>query len=115
MSEPTPKIRVALSGMAAWDDVVAERLRQVEAEGWSHEHDDKHALGEMALAAATYAVHAAFLALPTGGLGPLMDKLWPFGWGWWKPKDARRDLVRAGALILAEIERLDRKAVADGR
>ena len=38
----------------------------------------------------------------------------PFGWphtwdaSWWKPKDRRRDLVRAGALIIAEIERLDR-------
>jgi len=26
---------------------------------------------------------------------------------WWKPKDRRRDLIRAAALIVAEIERLD--------
>jgi hypothetical protein len=36
----------------------------------------------------------------------------PDGWPWapelWKPANARRDLVKAGALILAEIERLDR-------
>jgi hypothetical protein len=31
---------------------------------------------------------------------------------WWKPKDRRRDLVRAAALIIAEIERLDRDAEA---
>ncbi|EIP5489386.1 hypothetical protein LS178_001568 [Salmonella enterica] len=29
---------------------------------------------------------------------------------WWKPKGARSDLVRAGALIQAEIERIDRAA-----
>jgi hypothetical protein len=29
---------------------------------------------------------------------------------WWKPTNRRRDLVKAGALILAEIERLDRAA-----
>jgi hypothetical protein len=34
---------------------------------------------------------------------------WPQGWaGWWKPKLRRENLVRAGALIIAEIERLDR-------
>lgn len=32
---------------------------------------------------------------------------------WWKPKDRRRNLVKAGALIVAEIERLDR--LASGR
>ena len=38
-----------------------------------------------------------------------MVTLWPWAAEWWKPKDCRRNLVRAGALILAEIERLDRK------
>ena len=33
---------------------------------------------------------------------------WPWVRRWWKPTDRRRDLVKAGALILAEIERLDR-------
>jgi hypothetical protein len=37
-------------------------------------------------------------------------EIWPWDRKWWKPKDRRRDLVRAGALILAEIERLDRAA-----
>ncbi len=38
---------------------------------------------------------------------------WPESWAscWFKPKDRRRDLIKAGALILAEIERLDRASV----
>ncbi|MFN3321313.1 MAG: hypothetical protein ACK43M_21435, partial [Allorhizobium sp.] len=39
-----------------------------------------------------------------------MKELWPWGIEWWKPTDRRRDLVKAGALIIAEIERLDRAA-----
>lgn len=34
--------------------------------------------------------------------------LWPWDREWWKPKDRRRNLVRAAALLIAEIERLDR-------
>ena len=33
---------------------------------------------------------------------------WPWSDKWWKPKDKIRDLVRAGALIAAEIDRLQR-------
>jgi len=35
---------------------------------------------------------------------------WPIKWmaAWFKPTDPRRDLVKAGALCIAEIERLDR-------
>jgi hypothetical protein len=35
---------------------------------------------------------------------------WPWEASWFKPSTARRDLIKAGALILAEIERLDRAA-----
>jgi hypothetical protein len=38
------------------------------------------------------------------------EDLWPWHDDWWKPKDRRRDLIRAAALIVAEIERLDRAA-----
>ena len=33
---------------------------------------------------------------------------WPWERDWWKPVDNRRDLVRAGALISAELDRMDR-------
>jgi hypothetical protein len=109
--------------MGAIDDIAAECLRQVESEGWSPEHDDQHTDGSLARAAACYAVHAGNhqdLALLVGL--PAYRDIRPFGWPWaqewWKPKDPRRDLVRAGALIVAEIERMDRellKAGQDGR
>lgn len=87
---------------AAARDVLAERERQKSVEGWTTKHDDDHAPGEMALAASCYAVHAAIPESKN------VTRLWPWSAKWWKPKDARRDLVRAGALILAEIERMDR-------
>lgn len=88
----------------ALGDVRDERLRQITQEGWSAEHDDAHDKGEMAAAAATYALHG----LRGGFFGRWRATMWPWGSEWWKPKDRRRNLVRAGALILAEIERLDR-------
>jgi hypothetical protein len=42
---------------------------------------------------------------------PAFFAVWPFDGSWLKPKSAREDLVRAGALIAAEIDRLDRVAV----
>lgn len=102
----------------AVEDVIAERIRQVEAEGWTPEHDDDHDRGEMALAAAVYA-RGATLDDPdryvmdefglTGTPGNLLIA-WPWAKSWWKPHSRRRDLVKAAALIVAEIERLDRKA-----
>ncbi|UYW25733.1 DUF551 domain-containing protein [Methylorubrum extorquens] len=92
-------------------DVLAERRRQVTAEGWSPEHDDTHSRGEMAQAAACYALpQAQRHCLDTRDNRPILTHLWPWDQAWWKPGDRRRELVKAGALILAEIERLDRAA-----
>ncbi|AOJ69368.1 MULTISPECIES: hypothetical protein [Burkholderia] len=90
-------------------DVLAERRRQVEAEGWTPKHDDAHSTGDMALAAACYAVADNENYPPTEP-----PDLWPWDLDWWKPTDERRNLVKAGALILAEIERLDRAAFQAG-
>lgn len=92
----------------AASDVLAERQRQIEAEGFDASHDDKHDAGQLTAAACSYAMEAMF-----GGqqaVGQFAEALWPWGRKWWKPKDKRRDLVRAAALLLAEIERLDRAA-----
>lgn len=83
-------------------DVIAERQRQINVEGWSPEHDDAHGNGEMAIAASCYAYQAAIPAIT-------LPWRWPWHPKWWKPTNSRRDLVKAGALILAEIERLDRQ------
>ncbi|HGT3093183.1 TPA: hypothetical protein ACM2XW_004522 [Pseudomonas aeruginosa] len=89
----------------AWLDVQAERRRQVEAEGWTPEHDDEHADGQMAQAAGSSA--------PNDGTAALLVSLaWPWDEQWWKPSTARRDMVKACALALAEIERLDRAGIS---
>lgn len=84
-------------------DVLSERRRQVEAKGWTPEHDDLHRLGEIAWAAAAYA-ESASRTHPS----PRPPAVWPWRRDEWKPSTPRRNLVKAGALILAEIERRDR-------
>ena len=88
--------------------IAAERQRQIDAEGWTPEHDDaEHYAGELVAAAICYAYHPFSderLANPV-----------PWRWPWepesWKPtpKDLIRELIKAGALIAAEIERLQRR------
>jgi hypothetical protein len=100
---------------AASADVLAERQRQVTAEGWSSKHDDQYKNTELAFAASCYAFHPAAASWDLEDDGIPYDshpvpKQWPWDPSWWKPTDARRDLVKAGALILAEIERIDRAA-----
>jgi hypothetical protein len=90
----------------AIEDVIAERERQKSAEGWTPEHDDTHSCGEMAQAAACYAYPTPWGVNPASETEP--PRLWPWNRKWWKPKDRRRNLVRAAALIVAEIERIDR-------
>lgn len=109
---------MSLSNIIA--EIADERLRQVQEEGWSPEHDDEHAGGEMADAAACYAASSVSLKREVVFRGERMGvwrNVWPFAHSWWKPKSRRRDLVRAAALIVAEIERIDRASaerVADG-
>ncbi|MGR6465419.1 hypothetical protein [Rhizobium sp. PAMB 3182] len=99
---------------AAEVDILDERRRQIEDEGFKAEHDDWHGKGELALAAGAYCESAARprLLARKEGAAFAIPKLWPLSWDlkWWKPTDKRRDLVKAGALIIAEIERLDRIA-----
>ncbi|WP_333906123.1 hypothetical protein [Delftia acidovorans] len=99
-------------------DVLAERRRQVEVEGWTPEHDDQHDEGEMCFAAAGYAAVASDnlqaisrdidrdLTLDDN-VYPPTNYPWPRSWEF-KPCTPRRALVKSGALILAEIERIDR-------
>lgn len=95
----------------AWLDVQVERRRQVEAEGWTPEHDDEHSHGQMARAAACYALAGS--SAPNDGTAALLVSLaWPWDEQWWKPSTARRDMVKACALALAEIERLDRAGIS---
>ncbi|HGA6477181.1 TPA: ead/Ea22-like family protein [Salmonella enterica subsp. enterica serovar Saintpaul] len=84
-------------------DVIAERQRQQSVEGWTPEHDDQYGKSQLLWASSCYLLNTIqpFNRIP-------MD--WPWDSSWWKPTNSRRDLVKAGALILAEIERIDRAA-----
>lgn len=95
--------------------IAAERRRQIEAEGWTPEHDAEHADGELLHAARCYEVHADF---QLGDADPDIKamflaepaRIWPWELSAWKPSDDPiRNLVKAGALIAAEIDRLQRR------
>lgn len=90
--------------------VFAERARQIADEGYTPEQDDGYNPGVLALHGGLYACHA---------YDNLTKKRVPEGWQWdekwWKPKDPRTNLVMAGALILAEIERMDRSFAAQAK
>lgn len=116
--------------MSGVDLIAAERQRQITEEVWTPEHDDGHTLGELAAAGACYALlHTRWKdasALVGGRL--VRDILWPWESEWFKPAEypeppydrnvhrsrTIRDLVKAGALLAAEIDRLERAAVPAG-
>jgi len=92
------------------ESITAERQRQVSNENWTPEHDDLHGSGEIAGAAACYAMRDLDIGDVRLGrnVTQIIGDLWPWAKAWWKPKTQRENLVRAGALIAAEIDRLDR-------
>lgn len=92
----------------AIDDVIAERARQRSQEGWTEAHDDEHDGGELAQAAACYIVESS-VNLPKN----IISDYWPWSREWWKPKGRRRNLVRAAALLIAELERMDRSSESE--
>ena len=96
--------------MTPIEEIAAERERQKTVEGWTAEHDDEHDDDDLAIAAACYALPDRIRRIVIFDR-TLLERIWPWSKDWWKPKrDRRRQLVKAGALIVAEIERLDRAA-----
>jgi hypothetical protein len=92
--------------------IAAERERQVSKEGWTPEHDDAHEMGELAAAAIAYA--SPFESIKARSLicEEHVCEVWPWDPEAFKPGDRIRDLTKAGALIAAEIDRLQRLAAA---
>ncbi|KQR40784.1 hypothetical protein [Deinococcus sp. Leaf326] len=92
------------------NDLKTERLAQISREGWTPEHDDTHVQGDFAMAAAAYAV-AGRSEDDSDGTAPALTRvLWPWTAAELKPHDYRCNLLRAGALVLAELERVERMA-----
>lgn len=92
--------------------IAEERQRQINEEGWTAEHDAAHELGELANAAAYYALTDESIHFMDRDWGDDMHlHIWPFELKWLKrsPDNRVRDLQKAGALIAAEIDRLQAK------
>jgi hypothetical protein len=117
---PSPQMHVkwpefsSFGSATAMMDVIDERLRQQRVEGWSLGHDDAHSDGEMARAAGCYAYFGSWSDSDRQKMTRRAPQNWPWDLSWWKPTGRRRDLVKAAALLIAEIERLDRAALATG-
>lgn len=108
-------------GSKALADIAMERGRQINGEGFVPEHDDRYTDDSLATAAACYILHplmqmATSTRNESDGKQYQLPRLWPWHASWWKPGTPaanplvarRRQLVKAGALITAEIERIDR-------
>lgn len=96
--------------------IAAERRRQLVDEQWEAERDARlHTGGELALAAACYALPHKYRTQRIWDT-QLWQRLWPWATRWWKPTtygtpgdthaDRIRELEKAGALVAAEIDRL---------
>lgn len=103
--------------MTGAEMIAAERQRQKSGEGWTSAHDEQHAKGELVDAAICYATntdaHDGFVR--TGDTEyDYFAPLWPWSDSWDKRSkhDQLRSLTIAGALIAAEIDRLQRVADA---
>lgn len=81
--------------------IFMERRRQITREGYDTKHDDEHVGGEIGAAGAAYAL---FNMRTRSALG-----LWPFAHGFKPKENPEHNMVRAGALIVAELERLARQ------
>jgi hypothetical protein len=86
--------------------IALERRRQITEEKWTAEHDDQHRHGELALAAGAYVTQALY-----GVYQAEPPHTWPWAKEWWKPSpNAIRNITKAGALVVAELDRLLRHA-----
>ena len=90
--------------------IADERKRQIEIEGWTKEHDAEHTNESLALAAVCYAIPSVQRSYT---YDPICKARIPVFWPWdsryWKPSPENRvkELVKAGALIAAEIDRIN--------
>lgn len=98
-------------GISAESLITAERQRQVEAEGFDTAHDDDYDREILLDAARGYVDHGADSLAPS----TTPPAGWPWPEHWWKPRGLRDDLVRAGALCLAEKGRCERASLPADR
>ena len=85
---------------------IAERIRQKSVEGWTPEHDAQHDQGELAIAAACYALNK--MPVYSDYWWDEVREWWPWHPDWDKREkhDRERSLEIAAALIMAELDRI---------
>jgi hypothetical protein len=92
--------------------IASERRHQILAGGWTAEYDDQHRTGQLSAAGSCYADVAGAQIRGETNLEEIkfnMLELWPWDEQWFKPSpDPVSNLAKAGALIAAEIDRLQR-------
>jgi len=90
-----------------------ERARQIVGEGYDQNHDSGYKKEELARAAICYAlpnsIRNEFLFYRAGKI--INEKLWPWQYAYWKPTPENRikELAKAGALIVAQIDLINSK------
>jgi hypothetical protein len=119
MEKPLERVDLIAISNRVLADVVEERHEQIVRHGWNPAHDDTHKAGELARAAACYAIpepSRVYATRVASGHPARVPALWPWEVAGWKPTPGhrRRELVKAAALLLAEIERIDRDVARHG-
>lgn len=99
--------------MTGTELIIQERQRQIRQEGWAPEHDAQHQDSELAFAACYYAMPCMLLrrcgneeSCPVHPDEFFTETGWDKKWAKRGEKSRIRQLVVAGALIAAEIDRL---------
>lgn len=92
-------------------DTLGERARQRRMEGYDDAHDDKHDDYALTSAAIAYLMDARLRGTTGHGFTENPPPDWPWDTNDWKTKGIRQELVVAAALIIAEVERLDRAGI----
>lgn len=88
------------------EEITTERRRQISAEGRKPVCSDTIRLGELLRAANLYLWHGTDKGAALDQNGTPVN--WPWDAEQWDPKDRYTNVVRAGALCLAEAERQHR-------
>ena len=107
------RVRAEIGRVA--NDVISERNRQSEVEGFSADRDDLYTDFQLSRAASVYAQIAGYSNAARNAQAYIGHSQWPWDYVWLKPTTRRHDLVKAAALLFAEIERLDREAIDAAR
>lgn len=83
-------------------EIIAERNHQINDKGYTFKNDDAYINNELIDASIAYILNAT-------GNATLATDCWPWNLEYFKPSEKRRDIIKAIALLIAEVERIDRR------